>query len=343
MEPLDDRARDFFRGLQDRITAAIEAADGGGQFREDAWSRPGGGGGRTRVLAGGALFEKAGVDFSDVHGELRPEMAKRAARRRARLPRHRACRSCFHPKSPRVPTVHANVRHIQRGARSWFGGGTDLTPYYVVPEDAASLPPHAARLPATATIRASTPLQELVRRVLLPAAPERDARRRRHLLRLPGAGAEMTAGQPAATAPSASEADAEAMFAFVRDVGDAILPAYLPIVEQRRERSLGRARARLAAPAARALRRVQPALRSRHGLRPAHRRSHRIDPDVAAARGALGLRARARARQPRSRVAGGDLRPPRLGRGLTPAALGAGGGAARSRAPVASRGWWGGP
>jgi coproporphyrinogen III oxidase len=70
----DDRIAAYFRDLQDRITTALEAVDGGARFKEDAWTRPGGGGGRTRVLAEGALFEKAGVSFSDVHGELRPEM-----------------------------------------------------------------------------------------------------------------------------------------------------------------------------------------------------------------------------------------------------------------------------
>ncbi|HEV3032123.1 MAG TPA: coproporphyrinogen III oxidase, partial [Polyangia bacterium] len=68
----DERVATYFRDLQDHITAALEGADGGARFREDAWTRSGGGGGRTRVLADGALFEKAGVNFSDVHGELRP-------------------------------------------------------------------------------------------------------------------------------------------------------------------------------------------------------------------------------------------------------------------------------
>ena len=72
---LADRAAAAFLDLQDRITRAIEAVDGG-RFHEDAWTRPTGGGGRTRVLEGGAVFEKAGVAFSDVHGRLRPEMAK---------------------------------------------------------------------------------------------------------------------------------------------------------------------------------------------------------------------------------------------------------------------------
>ena len=133
---LDNRAAQFFLDLQDRITAAIQEADGGGQFREDAWTRPTGGGGRTRVLGDGKTFEKAGVAFSDVHGSLRPEMA-RALPGEGETFRATGISLIFHPHSPRIPTVHANVRHIQRGGAGWFGGGTDLTPYYVVPADAA--------------------------------------------------------------------------------------------------------------------------------------------------------------------------------------------------------------
>jgi len=237
MEPLADRARDFFLDLQDRITAAIEKADGAGRFREDAWERPGGGGGRTRVLADGALFEKAGVGFSDVHGSLRPEMAKALPGEGLDF-RAAGLSLIFHPKSPRIPTVHANVRHIQRGERSWFGGGTDLTPYYVVPEDAVSF-----------------------HRTLREACAKHDPTFYRRFKRwcddyffLPhrneprgvggiffdylGAGAEATAGQaalePTSEASSARETDAEALFAFVRDVGEAILAGYLPITERRR-------------------------------------------------------------------------------------------------------------
>jgi coproporphyrinogen III oxidase len=237
MERLGDRARDFFLDLQDRITAAIEKADGAGRFLEDAWERPGGGGGRTRVLADGALFEKAGVGFSDVHGSLRPEMAKALPGEGLDF-RAAGLSLIFHPKSPRIPTVHANVRHIQRGERSWFGGGTDLTPYYVVPEDAVSF-----------------------HRTLREACAKHDPGFYRRFKRwcddyffLPhrneprgvggiffdylGAGAEATAGQaalePTSEPSSAREADAEALFAFVRDVGEAVLAGYLPITERRR-------------------------------------------------------------------------------------------------------------
>ena len=129
-QSLTETAADYFRDLQERIVAALEEIDGQ-RFRADEWQRPGGGGGRSRVLAEGNVFEKAGVNFSDVHGHMRPEMA-------ANLPgsgtafRAVGISLVLHPKSPRVPTVHANVRHIQRGSAGWFGGGTDLTPYYVV-------------------------------------------------------------------------------------------------------------------------------------------------------------------------------------------------------------------
>jgi coproporphyrinogen III oxidase len=140
----------------------------------------------------------------------------------------------FHPKSPRIPTVHANVRHIRRGDVSWFGGGTDLTPYYVVSDDAV----HFHR-----TLQATCGRHD-------PSFYPRFKRWCDEYFFLPhrgeprgvggiffdyvGAGAEATAGQPAPASLGAREGDAEAMFAFVRDVGDAILDAYLPIVERRR-------------------------------------------------------------------------------------------------------------
>src|SRR5438067_1671237 len=131
---LIDRAAEYFRDLQDRIVAELERLDGT-RFREDRWERPGGGGGRSRVLADGALFEKAGVNFSDVHGELRPELAGGLP---GSGPRFRAVgiSLVLHPRSPHVPTVHANFRRLERGDAGWFGGGADLTPYYLRREDA---------------------------------------------------------------------------------------------------------------------------------------------------------------------------------------------------------------
>jgi coproporphyrinogen III oxidase len=230
---LADRAADYFRDLQDRITTALEKLDGGTPFREDAWTRPGGGGGRTRVLAEGGLFEKAGVNFSDVHGVLRPEM-ERALPGEGATFRATGVSLVLHPRSPRVPTVHANVRHIQRGGRGWFGGGTDLTPYYVVPEDAV----HFHRVLEAACAAHDESFHRRFKRwcddyFFLPHRQEPRGVGGIFFDYL-GAGTEATAGQPAPEPPSPREADAEAMFAFVRAVGDAIVPAYAPIVERRR-------------------------------------------------------------------------------------------------------------
>jgi len=230
---LDDRAAAFFQELQDRITAGIEAVDGGGRFREDAWTRPTGGGGRTRVLGDGKTFEKAGVAFSDVHGVLRPEMS-RALPGEGDTFRATGISLIFHPRSPRIPTVHANVRHIQRGGRGWFGGGTDLTPYYVVAEDAAqfhrTLRDSCARHDGTFYPRFKRWCDDYF---FLPHRNEPRGVGGIFFDYL-GAGAEATAGQAEDVPSSSREADPEAMFAFVRDVGDAILAAYLPIVERRR-------------------------------------------------------------------------------------------------------------
>jgi len=235
---IDDRAATFFMELQDRITTAIAAVDGRAQFREDSWTRPTGGGGRTRLLADGAVFEKAGVGFSDVHGTLRPEMA-RALPGTGDTFRATGISLIFHPTSPRIPTVHANVRHIQRGDHGWFGGGTDLTPYYVVAEDAAqfhrTLRDRCERHDPSFYGRFKHWCDDYF---FLPHRGEPRGVGGIFFDYL-GAGAEVTAGQQPAASPSSREDDAEAMFAFVRDVGDAILAAYLPIVERRRADAWG--------------------------------------------------------------------------------------------------------
>jgi coproporphyrinogen III oxidase len=128
-----DRAAAYFQSLQDRITTALSQLDGHA-FREDSWQREGGGGGRTRVLADGGVFEKAGVNFSDVHGQMSEEFA-------AQVPgagrdfRATGVSLVLHPRNPMVPTVHANWRFLTKGDRQWFGGGADLTPFYPYRED----------------------------------------------------------------------------------------------------------------------------------------------------------------------------------------------------------------
>ncbi len=227
------RSGAFFRQLQDRICAALEGLDGG-RFHEDTWQRDGGGGGRSRVLSGGRVFEKAGVNFSDVHGEM-PGAGGGLA---ASLPgggtafRATGISLVLHPRNPRVPTVHANFRRIERGTAGWFGGGADLTPYYVVDEDAT----HFHRSLQAACDRHDAVLFARCKRwcdryFFLPHRNEPRGIGGIFFDYL-GAGGEAAAGDGAAqTAPF--ESDPEAVFAFVRDAGLAFLPAYLPIAQRR--------------------------------------------------------------------------------------------------------------
>ena len=146
--PAIDTVRDYLTGLQERICAAIEASDGGARFTEDAWQRDPEdasthlrGGGRTRVLRDGAVFEQAGIGFSDVSGTRLPPSAT-AARPELTGASWRAVgvSLVFHPRNPYLPTTHANVRHFraQRDGETvawWFGGGFDLTPFYPFDQD----------------------------------------------------------------------------------------------------------------------------------------------------------------------------------------------------------------
>ncbi|MFN0062886.1 MAG: oxygen-dependent coproporphyrinogen oxidase [Myxococcaceae bacterium] len=131
-----ERMSRFVDTLQDDICTALEREDGRARFREDVWQRPGGGGGRTRVISNGAVFEKGGVNVSKVHGELSDAFAKKLPGS-GRTFFATGISLVLHPENPYVPTVHANFRCIEQGDKAWFGGGMDLTPYYLFEEDAA--------------------------------------------------------------------------------------------------------------------------------------------------------------------------------------------------------------
>jgi len=136
------RAREFLQNLQDSLCAALERADGRATFTEDAWQRSEGGGGRSRVLKRGAVFEQAGVGFSEVSGAALPPSA--SAHRPAIAGRAWSAVGVSliaHPENPYVPTTHMNVRYFEARAENaepvwWFGGGFDLTPFYPFDDDA---------------------------------------------------------------------------------------------------------------------------------------------------------------------------------------------------------------
>ncbi|WP_299777457.1 oxygen-dependent coproporphyrinogen oxidase [uncultured Formosa sp.] len=138
---MKDKFYKYIQELQDTITTALEIVDGKAKFQEDIWKRPEGGGGRTRVIENGNVFEKGGVNISGVHGKLPESMQNYFGVKDANF---FACglSLVLHPKNPMVPTVHANLRYFEMYDKEdnivdqWFGGGQDLTPYYLFNEDA---------------------------------------------------------------------------------------------------------------------------------------------------------------------------------------------------------------
>lgn len=138
---MKDKFYAYIQNLQDNITSKLEEVDGKAKFREDEWVRPEGGGGRSRVIENGAVFEKGGVNISAVHGELPKSMQTYFGVEDADF---FACglSLVLHPESPMIPAVHANWRYFEMYDKQgnivdqWFGGGQDLTPYYLFDEDA---------------------------------------------------------------------------------------------------------------------------------------------------------------------------------------------------------------
>ncbi|MEM6515559.1 MAG: oxygen-dependent coproporphyrinogen oxidase [Bacteroidota bacterium] len=138
---MKDKFYAYIQNLQNAITSKLEKIDGQAQFREDKWQRAEGGGGQTRVIENGAIFEKGGVNISAVHGALPESMQNYFGVNDADF---FACglSLVLHPKNPMIPTVHANWRYFEMYDKSgkivdqWFGGGQDLTPYYLFEEDA---------------------------------------------------------------------------------------------------------------------------------------------------------------------------------------------------------------
>ncbi len=211
---MHDRAVNYLRGLQDRICAALEKADGSAKFREDTWERPGGGGGRSRVILDGAVFEKGGVNFSEVFGEFTPEFAKQIPGDGTKFTAV-GVSLVIHPRSPLVPTVHANFRYLTHGSKAWFGGGADLTPYYPFKEDVV----HFHKVWSRVCGRHSA--------VADYAKMKHDCDEYfflKHRQEARGVGGIFF-----------DYADAsEPMFAFVQEAADAFVESYVPIVERRK-------------------------------------------------------------------------------------------------------------
>jgi coproporphyrinogen III oxidase len=234
-----ERAEAWTAALQDDLTALFERLDGGDvRFREDAWRRPGGGGGRSRVLVDGRVFEKAGVNQSVVEGLLPAEARRRLGGRGADEGAARFFATgvsvVVHPRSPMVPTMHLNVRYFEladldgRPLDAWFGGGSDLTPTY--PHEADARHFHAALRATCDAHHASlyTRFKPWCDEYFVNA--HRDGERR-------GVGGVFFDHLRATD--DASGLEMEALFAFAREVGTSPHSAYAPIVERRRDEPWG--------------------------------------------------------------------------------------------------------
>lgn len=227
-EPIDVPGfRDWLLDLQTRACAALEVADGRGRFGEDRWTRPAGGGGRTRVLAGGAVIEQAGVGFSHVHGERLPPSASAARPELAgRGFEALGVSLIVHPENPYVPSTHLNLRlFVATRADAppvwWFGGGFDLTPYYGFEDDARHW--HAVARAACA------PFGDDVYPRFKRWCDEYFYLRHRGEHR----------GIGGLFFDDLNAWGFERSFAFARAVGDAWLAAYLPILERRKDTPYG--------------------------------------------------------------------------------------------------------
>src|SRR6266404_236486 len=221
LNELGREAARYFEGLQGRICTAVEDLErrsgGTARFCEDRWRHPSGGGGITRVLVDGAVFEKAGVNFSEVRSSLSEEIAVSMPGKGTAFAAT-GISVVIHPRNPHVPTVHANFRHICKGAAegraAWFGGGSDLTPYYLRLED---------------VIQFHHTWKEVCER-----HPVADYRRFKkwcdEYFYLPHRGEARGVGGIFFDYLTDRLDD---VFAFVRDAGDHVLRAYVPVVERR--------------------------------------------------------------------------------------------------------------
>lgn len=219
LDGLADEASEWVRSLQRDICAAIVRVDGSASFRFDSWQRPGGGGGLTGILDDGAVFEKAGVNTSVVHGELSPEMQSALPGDGARF-FATGVSLVLHPQNPYVPTTHANFRFLRRGRTAWFGGGADLTPYYPFVEDAA----HFHSQLALACDKHDADYYPRFK------AWCDDYFFLRHRQETRGIGGIFF---------DYLQADLPTVQSFWRDAGSVFLPAYLPIVERRKDTPFG--------------------------------------------------------------------------------------------------------
>jgi len=222
---MKDKFYAYIKDLQNQITTGLESVDGVAKFKEDFWERPEGGGGRTRVIENGKIFEKGGVNISAVHGKLPKSMQ---AYFNVSDVDFFACglSLVIHPKSPMVPTVHANWRYFEMYNQNgdivdqWFGGGQDLTPYYLFEADAVHFH-HTCKMACD--------------KHNLSFYPEFKKKCDDYFYNTHRNEARGIGGLFFDYCKATDDMTMQNWYNFVTDVGDSFLEAYVPIVEKRKE------------------------------------------------------------------------------------------------------------
>lgn len=243
-----DRVSQFMRQLQDEICQALEQLDEVGTFREDSWEREEGGGGRSRVLSGGALFEQGGVNFSEVWGKnLPPSILTQRPEAAGHKFYATGTSMVLHPRNPYVPTVHLNYRYFEAGPVWWFGGGADLTPYYPFAEDAAHFH-RTLKLACDAHEPHYYPTFKRWCDEYFYLKHRQEARGVGGIffdyqdgqgVLYRGPNASGAAAAYSTEVGNIQSRDWEDLFSFVTSCGRAFLPSYVPIVERRRAMEYG--------------------------------------------------------------------------------------------------------
>ena len=219
----------YIKNLQDQITSKLEAIDGKATFKEDLWTRTEGGGGRTRVIENGNVIEKGGVNISEVHGPLAPAMQQYFNVGDVDF---FACglSLVIHPKNPYAPTVHANWRYFEMLDKagnlvdSWFGGGQDLTPYYLFEEDAQ----HFHQTCKTACDKHDPEFY-----------PQYKMRCDEYFYNAHRGEARGLGGLFFDYLKATDDRSMQDWYNFVTEVGDSFLSAYAPILEKRKDLAYG--------------------------------------------------------------------------------------------------------
>lgn len=248
--PSDSKQRvgEFLKSLQDSICQKLEQVDGSAQFKQDEWERPEGGGGRSRVMTNGNIFEQGGVNYSEVWGEtLPPSILQQRPEAAGHGFYATGTSMVLHPRNPYIPTIHLNYRYFEAGPVWWFGGGIDLTPYYPFLEDVVHF--HSTLKEACDRNHPDYyPTFKLWCDEYFYLKHRQETRGVGGIFfdyqdglgaLYQGPDAKGPAGQHSAQIDVLPQRSWDELFTFVQACGNAFLPAYVPIAEKHRNQDYG--------------------------------------------------------------------------------------------------------